>query len=81
MLQELRELNSELARDPELKQHFSSKTMGQLIERTLGFDKHKLYQPYIRIAEQIEAQNLTQAAQAQMAEDAAGSQALTDPNL
>lgn len=56
--------------DPEVRQHFSSKKLAELYNELLEIDggvKEGLVQPYVRISEQLEAQQRLQVAQDQAA--------------
>lgn len=67
MVQELREFQNQLNSDPAMQVHVPAKRLTQLVVEALGFEKFGLYEPYARIAEQVEAQNRTSAAQSEIA--------------
>lgn len=54
---------SPLGQDPEVKQHFSSVKLSELIEDVLNLQDYDVVTPYVRISEQAEAQRLVQTAQ------------------
>jgi hypothetical protein len=54
---------SPLGQDPEIKQHFSSVKLSELVEDVLNLQDYDVVMPYVRISEQAEAQRLTLAAQ------------------
>jgi hypothetical protein len=53
--------------DPSIIAHFSSIKLAKLFENMLSIEDWKIVQPYVRIAEQAEAQQLASIAQEQMA--------------
>lgn len=53
--------------DPSIITHFSSIKLAKLFENMLSIEDWKIVQPYVRIAEQAEAQQLASIAQEQMA--------------
>ena len=62
--------SSGIYQDPEVRQHFSGKKLAEIAEENLGLSKWDVYTPNIRIAEQMEAAQLTQEAQMQVQEAA-----------
>jgi len=72
LIQNLSALTSSgLYQDAEIRNHFSSKKMAELIEENLGLTKWDIYIPNVRISEQLEAAQLQQEAQLQLQEAAA----------
>lgn len=61
---------SAVGMDPEIKTHFSSIKTAKLFEDLLELQDYELVQPYIRVAEQADAQRLVQAHQQQVAMEA-----------
>jgi len=61
---------SQLGADQELKAHFSSIKLAELIENILEIDQFGVVEPYVRITEQAEAQRLAAVAQEQATIDA-----------
>lgn len=55
--------NSAIGRDPSVLAHVSGKRMAHLMEELLGLQRFKLVQDNIRVAEDLETQEATQAAQ------------------
>lgn len=53
---------SGLYQDPEVKMHFSSVKMAELVEDVLNVEDYDIVQPYVRISEQSEAMKLQQSA-------------------
>lgn len=51
-----------LGQDPEIKQHFSSVKISEVIEEALNIADYDIVIPYVRIAEQAQAQKLQQSA-------------------
>lgn len=52
-----------LGMDPEIKQHFSSVKLAEMVEDVLNLQDYDVVTPYIRVSELAEQQRLTQAAQ------------------
>lgn len=52
-----------LGMDPEIKQHFSSVKLAEMIEDVLNLQDYDVVTPYIRVSELAEQQRLTQSAQ------------------
>lgn len=52
-----------LGMDPEIKQHFSSVRLAEMIEDVLNLQDYDVVQPYVRISEASEQQRLMQASQ------------------
>lgn len=50
--------SSAVGADPELRLHFSSVKTAQMMEELLDIERYELVQPYIRLSEQAEAQQL-----------------------
>lgn len=57
--------NSTLGTDPEIKMHFSSVALAEMFEDLLELEDHDIVLPYVRLAEQAEAQKQAQAMQEQ----------------
>lgn len=74
LVQELGQFMSQLNQDPSVAQHVPAEKLAELMVNTLGFDNYGLFSPYVRITEQVEANNRLQAAQSQMARDEAAAE-------
>ena len=59
--------NSAVGQDPDVKQHFSGMKVAKVFEDLLEIQDYELVQPFVRIAEQADAQRLIQAHQQQVA--------------
>lgn len=57
---------SGIYQDPEVKIHLSGKKLAELVEENLNLSKYDVYQPNIRVAEQMEVAKLTQIAQEEL---------------
>jgi hypothetical protein len=78
LAQELLTFNTQvLPSDKELAQHFPSKRLAKAWEDVLGFEEFEMYEEYGRIAEQVEAQQLSMAGQRQVQ----GEQAAAESDL
>lgn len=62
--------NSALGQDPTIKVHWSGKLLAQLMEQLLGLEKYNLYGENVRVYEQAETQQIMQAAQQRLGEQA-----------
>ena len=58
---------SALYADPEVKMHFSSVKLSKMIEQDLDLEEYEMVTPFVRLAEQAEAQNFHNANQEQVA--------------
>lgn len=58
--------NSALGQDPSIIAHISGKKIAQLLEENMGLSEHGLYEENIRVMEQMETAQITQAAQKQL---------------
>lgn len=65
LAQELAQFSQMALADPMVAQHFPSVRIAEMWEELLGFNKFKIFSPYARIQEQLEAQRLAQVAQEQ----------------
>lgn len=61
---------SAVGADPEIKAHFSTIKTAQMFEDLLNLTEYNIVQPYIRLAEQQDAQRLANAGQEQVAMEA-----------
>lgn len=68
---------SGIYQDPEVRGHLSSKKIAEVAEENLGLSKWDIYQPNVRIAEQLEAAQLQQEAQEHL--QVAGMTPVEDP--
>lgn len=59
-------VTSPMYADPEVKMHFSSIKMAKMVEQDLDLEEYELVTPYVRLAEQAEAQNFNNANQEQV---------------
>lgn len=57
---------SAIGQDPEVRMHFSSIQTAKLMEDLLDIADYKIVQPYVRLAEQADAQRLQNASQEQV---------------
>lgn len=57
---------SGLYQDPEIKIHFSSVKIAKMVEQDLDLEEYELVTPFVRLAEQAEAQNSQNAHQEQV---------------
>jgi hypothetical protein len=57
---------SALGQMQSIQQHFSSVKMAEMIEDALNLEEYDVYQPFVGISEQAEAQRLAQTAQEQL---------------
>lgn len=76
---------SPLGQDPDIRQHFSSVKLADMIEDILNLQDYDVVTPYVRISEMAEAQRLTQTAQENLQNEALAPSGLTpddysDPN-
>lgn len=55
--------SSAVGADPDIKMHFSSVRTAAMIEDLLDIERYELFEPYVRISEKAEAQNLDNAQQ------------------
>jgi len=62
-IQNLTNLFQTLGNDPNIRVHFSSVKIAQLIEELLDLEKDEIVQPYVQISEQQDAQRLQRSAQ------------------
>lgn len=69
--------NSSLGQDPEIKLHFSSVKLAQIMEEILGIEEYETVIPYIRLSEQAQAQKLANSYQEQEATEATSPAGLT----
>lgn len=69
LTQELTQFSQLALADPMVAQHFPSIRLGEMWEELLGFHKFKLFEPYARIQEQLEAQRLMNIANQQATEE------------
>ncbi len=69
LTQTLTQLHQMLLSDPELLQHFSSLEMAKMYTELLEHSDTKLFSPYIRIQERLDAQRRMQIAQEQLQEE------------
>lgn len=77
LIQNLNNLfNSAIGSDPEIKAHFSTIKMAQMLEELLGFEDYNIVQTNVRISEQAQAQSEMNAAVEQ-----AGVEALTPAGI
>lgn len=68
MLQNLTNLfNTSIGSDPEIKQHFSSIRIAQMLEKLIEIEDFNVVEPYIRLTEQADAQRLANSHQEQVA--------------
>jgi hypothetical protein len=58
--------SSAVGADPDVRMHFSSVRTAAMIEDLLDIERYEIYEPYVRIAEKAEAQNLDNAQQEDM---------------
>ena len=72
---------SALGQDQELKSHFSSIKLAELIENILEIDQFEVVEPYVRITEQAEAQRLAIVAQEQAQTEALTPSGLTEDDF
>lgn len=63
VVQEMSQLTQALAADPEMRLHFSSVKMADMVSRSFDMEGFGIYEPYVRIVEGAEATRMTQAAQ------------------
>lgn len=71
LVQNLAQFSQQLSSDPLMQQHFPSERLARAYESLLGFSSLELMEPYGRVAEQLQLQQLSQVAQQQaMQEDA-----------
>lgn len=63
--------SSALGADPELRSHFSSIKLAEMIEELLNLEDYKIVEPYVRLAEQADAQRLANSHQENVAMEAA----------
>ncbi len=68
---------SPLGQDPEVKQHFSSVKLAELVEDVLNLQDYDIVMPYVRISEAAETQRLTQSAQEALVSEAMAPTGLT----
>lgn len=57
---------SGLYQDPEIKMHFSSVKIAKMVEQDLDLEEYELVTPFVRLAEQADAQNSQNAHQEQV---------------
>ena len=78
-------MNSAVGQDPAVSVHFSGIRTAQIVEELLNLEKFDLVQPNIRVAEQLETQQLMNAGQQQLGQEAAvmesESAGQTEPNV
>tara|TARA_R110002167_G_scaffold363130_2_gene582926 strand:- start:128 stop:976 length:849 start_codon:yes stop_codon:yes gene_type:complete len=67
-------LNSAVGQDPAVNVHISGVQVAKVVEELLDIEKFQLVQPNIRIAEQLETQQLLNAGQSQLQQEQASSQ-------
>ena len=67
-------LNSAVGQDPSVNVHISGVQVAKVVEELLNIEKFQLVQPNIRIAEQLETQQLLNAGQSQLQQEQAASQ-------
>jgi len=58
---------SGIGADPEVRQHISSKKLAQIFVELMDVDQYGLFDPYVRITEQVESQRMVNAAQEELA--------------
>lgn len=69
--------SSAMGADPEIKLHFSSVKTAAMMEDLLDIERYEIYEPYIRIAEQAEAQQLMNTQQEEVSMTAQAPSGLT----
>lgn len=69
-LREATQFFQNLAQDPEVQQHFSSVKTAEMLERAMDVSNFKVFEPFVRITERQESARMSQAAQAQVIEEA-----------
>ena len=67
-------LNSAVGQDPSVNVHISGVQVAKVVEELLNIEKFQLVQPNIRIAEQLETQQLLNAGQSQLQQEQSASQ-------
>lgn len=72
--------NTGLYQDPDIRNHLSGIKMAEMIQDNLGLARYDLFQPNIRIGEQMESAQMTQEAQAQLQMSAMTPTEGSDPN-
>ena len=58
--------NSGIYQDPSITAHLSGKIIAQLVEENLGLSRYQIYQPNIRVFEQLETAQVQQQAQEEL---------------
>ena len=72
LMQNLQQVANSFLQDPSVKMHISGKALAKVvINDVLGYSNMNLYQPYIQVQEQMEAQKFMNAAQQEVGEQEA----------
>jgi hypothetical protein len=69
--------SSAMGSDPEIKLHFSSVKTAAMMEDLLDIERYEIYEPYVRISEQAEAQQLMNTQQEEVSMTAQAPSGLT----
>ncbi len=68
LVQELTNFQQTVMQDPSVSTHISGKKTAKLMEEVLGLEKYGLYQENIRVIEQMETEQVIQAAQEELSD-------------
>lgn len=69
--------SSAIGADPEIKAHFSTVKLAQMMEELLDIERYEIVEPYVRLSEQSEAQQLANTHQEDITNTAAAPAGLT----
>lgn len=73
--------SSAIGADPEIKAHISTVKMASLMEDLLGIADYEVIQPYVRLAEQQDAQRIAQSGQEQTMMEAQTASGLSEDDV
>lgn len=72
---------SAVGQDPEMKAHFSTIKLSAMFEDLLGIADYEVVQPFVRLAEQADAQRISQSNQEQVAMEAGTPSGLSEDDI
>lgn len=73
--------SSAIGADPEIKVHFSTIKLAKMVEDLIDIEEYEIVEPYIRISEQAEAQQLANTQQEQVIDTAAAPAGLAEDDF